>query len=66
MIKPSLNRYYFIRVDRSPGECGFVYDACLDEAVLLGHCARVSVTRGGMKNFDMSAGSTGPVPVSRL
>ncbi|KAJ8009887.1 hypothetical protein DPEC_G00068840 [Dallia pectoralis] len=47
--------YSLDRADRPRGECGSVYEACLDEAVLLGHGARVSVTRGAKKNFDVSA-----------
>lgn len=47
-------RYSMVRADRPSGECGTVYEACLDKAVLLGHCARVFVTRGAKKNFDVS------------
>ncbi|KAE8277724.1 hypothetical protein D5F01_LYC24253 [Larimichthys crocea] len=54
-IKSSPHRYSMVRADRPSGECGSVYEACLDEAVLLGHCARVFVTRGTQKNFDVSA-----------
>ncbi|TKS65619.1 Flap endonuclease 1 [Collichthys lucidus] len=54
-IKSSPHRYSMFRADRPSGECGSVYEACLDEAVLLGHCARVFVTRGAQKNFDVSA-----------
>lgn len=54
-VKCYPNHYSMVRADRAPGECGSVYEACLDEAVLLGHCARVSVTRGAKRNFDVSA-----------
>ncbi|KAE8287282.1 hypothetical protein D5F01_LYC13320 [Larimichthys crocea] len=54
-IKSSPHHYSMVRADRPSGECGSVYEACLDEAVLLGHCARVFVTRGTKKNFDVSA-----------
>ncbi|KAI4792902.1 hypothetical protein KUCAC02_033097 [Chaenocephalus aceratus] len=54
-VNPRPNRSSRARADRASGECGSVYEACLDEAVLLGHCARVSVTRGAKKNFDVSA-----------
>lgn len=43
------------RADRSAGECGCVYEACLDEAVLLGHGVRVTDTKGAKRNFDVSA-----------
>lgn len=48
-------RHALVRADRSVGECGSVYEACLDEAVLLGHCVRVSATAGAERNFDVSA-----------
>ncbi|KAK2813580.1 hypothetical protein Q5P01_000737 [Channa striata] len=48
-------RYAMERADRCPGERGWAYEACLDEAVLLGHCARLLVTGGAKKNFDVSA-----------
>lgn len=54
-IKCYPSHYSMVRADRAPGECGSVYEACLDEAMLLGHCARVSVTRGAKRNFDVSA-----------
>ena len=54
-INSSPNHHAMVRADRASGECGCVYEACLDEAVLLGHCARVSVTQGAKRNFDVSA-----------
>lgn len=54
-VNSSPSAYSVIRADRSPGERGSVYEACLDEAVLLGHCARVCGTRGAQKNMDVSA-----------
>nr|BBA49238.1 hypothetical protein [Oryzias latipes] len=48
-------RFALDRADRCPGECGSAYEACLDEAVMLGHCARVLATRGAEKDFDVSA-----------
>lgn len=54
-VKSAPGCHSMARADRSPGECGSVYEACLDEAVLLGHCARVSVTRGAKRNFDVSS-----------
>ncbi|KAK7878298.1 hypothetical protein WMY93_031117 [Mugilogobius chulae] len=53
-VNPNPSRYSLARADRSPGECGSAYEACLDEAVLLGHCARLCVTKGAEKNFDVS------------
>ena len=54
-VKSSPNPMCVFRADRSPGECGSVYEACVDEAVLLGHCARLRGTGGAKKNFDVSA-----------
>lgn len=48
-------RHAMARADRSAGECGCAYEACLDEAVLLGHGVRVTETKGAKRNFDVSA-----------
>lgn len=53
-IKSSPNQFSMVRADRSRGECGSVYQAYLDEAVLLGHCARVSATRGTKKGVPLT------------
>ncbi|MEO1633128.1 MAG: hypothetical protein AAFU38_20365, partial [Bacteroidota bacterium] len=47
-------RYALARADRCTGERGFSYRACLDEAMLLGHCARLLATRGRENDFDVS------------
>lgn len=53
--KSQPGRHAMARADRSVGECGCAYEACLDEAVLLGHCVRVTETAGAKRNFDVSA-----------
>lgn len=53
--KPRPGHHAMGRADRSVGECGCAYEACLDEAVLLGHGIRVTDTKGAKKNFDVSA-----------
>lgn len=54
MMTSPLTDHALVRADRSVGECGSVYEACLNEAILLGHSARVSATAGAKRNFDVS------------
>lgn len=50
---PSLHS--MARAGHSAGERGLVYNASVDESVMLGHCVRLFNTKGDKRNFDVSA-----------